>query len=83
MHFNTKIRILEFIVAGIMLDLIENAIVFKAASGRALAFEEMGTAILVIIPFAILTELVIDHPRFWHRLFRRKGHKFDHLDLRD
>ena len=21
----------------------------------------------------------IDHPRFWHRLFRWKGHKFDHL----
>lgn len=81
MHFNTKIRILEFIVAGVLLDLIENAVVFKAASGRALALNEVGVAILVIIPFAVLTELVIDHPRFWHRLFRRRGHKFDHMQL--
>ena len=82
MHFNTKLRILEFVVAGILLDLVENIVVFKTASGRTMAIEEIGVAILVIIPFAVLTELIIDHPRFWHRLFGRKGHKFDHLDLR-
>ncbi len=81
MRFNTKVRILEFIVAGILLDLIENTIVFRAAAGRALEWKEIGTAVLVIIPFAILTELVIDHPRFWHRIFGRNGHKFDDLDL--
>lgn len=81
MHFNTKIRILEFIVAGILLDLVENAIVMRVTTGESMALTEMGVAMLVIIPFAIVTELVIDHPRFWHRLFRRRGHKFDHLDL--
>ncbi len=81
MHFNTKIRILEFIVAGILLDLVENAIVMRVTTGESMALTEMGVAMLVIIPFAVLTELVIDHPRFWHRLFRRRGHKFDHLDL--
>jgi hypothetical protein len=83
MHFNTKIRILEFIVAGILLDLVENMIVFKAAAGRVLVWEEIGVAVLVVIPFAVLSELVIDHPRFWHRLFRQKGHKFDHLNLEE
>lgn len=81
MHFNTKIRIFEFIIAGILLDLIENMVVFKTAVGRTLVWEEIGIAVLVIIPFAALTELIIDHPRFWHRLFRRRGHKFDHMDL--
>ncbi len=63
------------------MDLVENAIVMRVTTGESMAFAEMGVAMLVIIPFAVLTELVIDHPRFWHRLFRRKGHKFDHLDL--
>jgi hypothetical protein len=81
MHFNTKIRILEFIVAGILFDLVENAVVFKAAAGRTLVWDELGIAVLVVIPFAVLSELIIDHPRFWHRLFRRTGHKFDHLNL--
>ncbi len=81
MHINTKLRILEFIVAGILLDLAENFIIVRAATGRSLVLKEIGVALLVIIPFAIVTELVIDHPRFWHRLFRLKGHKFDHLNL--
>lgn len=80
MHRNTWFRILEFVVAGVLLDLVENSIVFRAAAGRALALREVGIAVLVIIPFAALTELVIDHPRFWHRLFRLQGHKFDHLE---
>lgn len=63
------------------MDLVENAIVMRVTTGESMALTEMGLAMLVIIPFAVLTELVIDHPRFWHRLFRRKGHKFDHLDL--
>ncbi|MCC6934760.1 MAG: hypothetical protein IT406_03695 [Candidatus Yanofskybacteria bacterium] len=81
MHINTKFRILEFIVAGILLDLVENLVVFKVAAGRTLVLEEMLVAVAVIVPFAAVTELVIDHPRFWHRLFRMKGHKFDHLKL--
>jgi hypothetical protein len=81
MHFNTKIRILEFVIAGILFDLVENIVVFKASTGRTLVWEEIGVAALIVIPFAVLSELIIDHPRFWHRLFRRAGHKFDHLDL--
>lgn len=83
MHFNVKVRILEFIIAGILVDLVENAVVLKVTTGQLLTLEQIGVAILVIIPFAILTEVVIDHPRFWHRLFRRRGHKFDHLNLKD
>lgn len=81
MHINTKLRILEFVVAGILIDLAENFIVVKATTGRALVLKELGIAVLIIIPFAIVTEIIIDHPRFWHRLLRIKGHKFDHLNL--
>ena len=81
MHINTKLRILEFIVAGVAVDFAENMFIMRATSGRYLVLEEMLLALMIIIPFAIVTEFVIDHPRFWHRLFRLKGHKFDNLDL--
>lgn len=82
MHRNVWLRILEFVVAGILLDLVETATVFRVTAGRSLVWEEVGLAVLVIVPFAVVTEIIIDHPRFWHRLFRMKGHKYDHLNLR-
>jgi hypothetical protein len=80
-HRNTWLRILEFVVAGVLLDLVENTLVFKAATGRTFVLHEVGIAMLIIVPFAVLTELVIDHPRFWHKLFGWAGHKFDHLPI--
>lgn len=79
MYRNTWLRILEFVVAGILLDLVENMIIIRAATGRSLVLEEVGIALLIILPFAVVTELIIDHPRFWHRLFGWAGHKFDHM----
>ena len=51
-----------------MLDLLETNIVFRLTTGRSFAWNELGLAILVIIPFAVITELVIDHPKFWVRV---------------
>ena len=79
LHRNIWLRILEFIVAGVLLDLVENMIVFKVSAGRTLELAEVGVAVLVIIPFAVVSEFIIDHPRFWHRLFGWAGHKYDHL----
>ena len=79
LHRNTWLRILEFVIAGILLDLVETATVFRVTTGRGLIAEEIGLAVLIIVPFAIVTELIIDHPRFWHRLFGWTGHKFDHI----
>lgn len=72
MHRRTWLRILEFVVAGILLDLAENMVVFKVSAGRSLALEEVGVAILVIVPFAVISELIIDHPRFWHKVLHLK-----------
>jgi hypothetical protein len=70
--FNTKIRILEFVVAGIILDLIENIISIKLTTDAELSPKIFLVALVVVIPFAIITELVIDHPEFWNRVLRLK-----------
>lgn len=68
MQSHTKRRILEFIVAGLIIDTIENIISIKFSTGAAITREVFIAAFLVVIPFSILTELIIDHPKFWEHL---------------
>lgn len=72
MKINTKLRILEFVVAGILLDFIENILTVKFGTDAELDADLFLIALVVVIPFAILTELVIDHPRFWSKILRLK-----------
>lgn len=72
MKTSTKLRIIEFIIAGLVLDLIENVISIKLTTGAELTKEVFIVAALVVIPFAILTEVIIDHPNFWYRSFKIK-----------
>lgn len=69
--FLTPIRIIEFIIAGLIIDLVENIITLRL-TGEIITWRVVGIAFLVVVPFAILTELIIDHPDFWKRLFRNK-----------
>lgn len=73
MKTSTKVRILEFIIAGLVLDLIENIITIKLTTGAMITFEVLIVALVVVVPFAILTELIIDHPSFWGRMFTLLG----------
>jgi hypothetical protein len=70
--FNTKLRILEFVVAGILLDLTENIISIKLATDAELNPKVFLIALLVVVPFAVVTELIIDHPDFWNKVLRLK-----------
>jgi hypothetical protein len=67
---NTKFRILEFIIAGLVLDLIENIVTVKFATHERITWNIVLVAFVVVIPFAIITEIVIDHPKFWERASR-------------
>lgn len=67
MKTNIKFRILEFIIAGLLIDTIENIISIKLSTGSAITPEVFLIAFLVVIPFSILTEVIIDHPKFWER----------------
>ncbi len=71
-RLNTKIRILEFVVAGIILDLTENIISIKLTTQTELSLQVFIVALMVVIPFAIVTELIIDHPNFWNKVLRLK-----------
>ncbi len=68
MKVNTKLRIVEFIIAGLIVDTVENIVSIKLSTGARITKEVLITTFLVVIPFAILTEIVIDHPQFWPKV---------------
>lgn len=67
MKTNIKFRILEFVIAGLLIDTVENIISIKLSTGAPITSEVFLIAFLVVIPFSILTEVIIDHPKFWER----------------
>lgn len=66
-------RLLEFFVIGIIFGVTEDVLAVLIATDAELTFELVGVVVLIAIPFAILSELVVDHPRFLH---------FDRLAMR-
>jgi len=68
MKTHTKWRLVEFVVAGLLIDTIENIVSIKLSTGSAITKEVFIIAFLVVVPFSILTELVIDHPKFWEKV---------------
>ena len=77
-HFHLKkrtLRVIEFLVIGVLFGLIEDIIAVRAVSEVMIDLKVIGTVLLVAIPFAVISELVVDHPRFWEvlRLYKKDG----------
>lgn len=62
------LRIVEFLIVGVLFGLIEDVIAVKAVSEAVIDFRVVMTILVIAIPFAIVSELIVDHPRFWTAL---------------
>lgn len=60
---------MEFVVFGVVTSLIESTLSIYIFSQRLLNGPELLLLLAIIIPFAVLEELVVDHPLFWKKLF--------------
>jgi len=65
------IRFLEFMVIGVAMGLIEDLLAIVLATDAELEPQVILIVLLVSIPFAALSELIVDHPRFWEKLMPR------------
>lgn len=65
-----KLRIIEFLVIGLVLGVAEDLIAIKSATGATIDFGVFRIAFLVALPFAVLSELVVDHPKFWKSIMK-------------
>jgi len=66
------LRILEFLVIGVVFGVIEDLIAINLASGVETFWDTVAVAFWVAVPFAVFSELVVDHPNFWKKIFRLK-----------
>lgn len=57
-------RFLEFLVVGLVFGVVEDVIAVLLTTDAEVSVEMIGIIVLVAIPFAALSELVVDHPEF-------------------
>ena len=69
------IRFLEFFVIGVGFGLGEDLIAIHFATDAEITMQTVYITLLVAFPFAIFTELIVDHPAFWRKLIPPKEDK--------
>lgn len=55
-------RFTEFLVIGVALGTVEDVIAVRLATGQPITPRTVAVIVLVAIPFAAFSELVVDHP---------------------
>ncbi len=64
-------RLLEFFIIGLGLGIVEDLIVVEVTTGVRITWGMIGVIALVALPFAIISELVVDH----YKPFNKKNKK--------
>lgn len=65
MKHKYKIRLIEFFVIGVLFGIVEDLIAITIASEGVFKWKYLWVAAIVAIPFAFISEIVVDHPNFW------------------
>jgi len=71
------IRFIEFILIGVVMGVFEDSIAVFFVTGEAITFDTLWIILLVALPFAFLSEYVVDNPKFWQKLniFKKENHE--------
>lgn len=70
-------RTFEFLIIGVVFGVVEDFLAVRLAGDADSAWEILKTVFWVAVPFAIFSELIVDQPEFWRKLFRLKDNKED------
>lgn len=71
MRFFSWHRLLEFFVVGVIFGVAEDLIAISLATEKLIDFRVIVIAFFVALPFAIVSELVVDHDQFKGFMRRR------------
>lgn len=58
-------RTLEFLIIGIFMGVSEDLLAVWLSTGEPITWSVLWIVIAVAIPFAFISEFVVDHPDFW------------------
>lgn len=65
-----RLRLIEFLFIGVIMGLVEDLIAVVLATDAKLNWQIVFIVFFVALPFAFISEIVVDHPLFWERWFR-------------
>ena len=65
-----KLRIIEFVIIGLVANSLDNIVAIRFAAGAELTPAVLGKIFLFVVPFAVLSELIVDHPDFWKKVMK-------------
>mgnify|MGYP001583960740 CR=1 FL=1 len=54
------------------MGILEDLIAVALATDATINFHVIGVVFLVALPFAFLSEIVVDNPRFWEKIWKEK-----------
>jgi hypothetical protein len=66
------LRFVEFFLVGVVMGISEDVLAVWFSTGEPITLRVVWIVFLVALPFAIISEYVVDHPRFWKTVFRMK-----------
>jgi len=70
-------RLLEFLVIGLAMGITEDLLAVWLTTGEAITWSVFGIVFAIALPFAFLSEFVVDHPDFWKKTIglRRRSNR--------
>lgn len=73
MTHKQKIRLVEFLIIGVVMGTLEDLIAVFFATDAKFSWHILIVVFLVALPFAVISELVVDHPNFWKKIWPAIG----------
>jgi len=70
---NKTLRFVEFLLVGILMGLLEDLLAIFFATDAEISWSVIWVVLLVAIPFAAISELIVDHPRFWEGILGKRA----------
>lgn len=81
MKHKYKIRLLEFFIIGVCFGIIEDLIAISLATEGHFEWKYLGIAAIVAIPFAFISEIIVDHPNFWKKFLPSHWFRKENEDI--
>lgn len=57
-------RLIEFFIVGVLFGITEDILAIILTTDEPVTLGMVGIVLLVAVPFAIISELIVDHPKF-------------------
>jgi uncharacterized membrane protein (DUF106 family) len=64
-----KIRLIEFLIIGVVMGTAEDLLAVFIATDAEFSWKILIVVFLVALPFAFISEIVVDHPDFWKKIW--------------